>query len=563
MPSLLTSHALPAAVLTAIAAAAMGAGSAPASTQGPAPTTMRDTFTFSDLRPLRTGPRPAPAHVLHPPRATAALTTAAGRVRYVVRARETSGDGPVQIDRRVGSTSDLQRAQADSGNVWAEPVYATHAVATPNDPLYPSQEEQFTAPGDDGFRAAWEVSTGAPTVSGEAPPIIAVVDSGVDVTHPDLAKNLWTNPGEIPGNEADDDHNGFIDDVHGADIISPGTPPDDEYYHGTAVAGVAAARGDDSQGITGVAWVARIMAVRVLDSNGAGDTGQLAKGILYAVANGAQVLNVSITSDARTRAVDDAIGVAERAGVVIVAAAGNEGRDLADQPVYPASSTSPAMISVAATSSRGVLATWSNFGRTGVDIAAPGTDLLTTIPNGSYAAFSGTSAASPVVAGTVALMRAVQPLAGLTQIRATLLDSAERSVVPVRTGELRAGRALAAFAPLDISKSSLANPAVPYVTVKTSIVQGRGIHHRVRISWKVARSAKPASAEVVRIHRRSARGPLLVRCTHRQKGANGTFTSRTFHTLASGRKAAYVIDVQVRASDGTVLGTGRQVRQFR
>jgi hypothetical protein len=563
MPSLLTSHAFPAAVLAFVAAAAMGAGSAPASMQGHAPTTMRDTFTFSDLRPLRTGPRPTPAHVLHPPRATAALKTGAGRVRYVVRAREASGDGPVQIDRRVGSASDLQRAQADSGNVWAEPVYATQAVATPNDPLYPSQEEQFTAPGADGFRAAWEVSTGAPTVSGEAPPIIAVVDSGVDVTHPDLAKNLWTNPGEVPGNEVDDDHNGFIDDVHGADIISPGTPPDDEYYHGTAVAGVAAARGDDSQGITGVAWVARIMAVRVLDENGAGDTGQLAKGILYAVANGAQVLNVSITSDARTRAVDDAIGVAERAGVVIVAAAGNEGRNLADQPTYPASSTSPAMISVAATSSRGVLAAWSNFGRAGVDIAAPGTDLLTTIPNGSYAAFSGTSAASPVVAGTVALMRAVQPLAGLTQIRATLLDSAERSVVPVRTGELRAGRALAAFAPLDIRKSSRANVAVSYVTVKSRIVQGRGIRHRVRISWKVARSDKPASTQVVRIHRRTARGPLLVRCTHRQKGAKGTFTSKTFHTLASGRKAAYVIDVQVRASDGTVLGTGRQVRQFR
>jgi subtilisin family serine protease len=491
------------------------------------------------------------------------VTTGAGRLRYVVRTRETSGEGPVQIDRRVGSVSDLQRAQDSSANVWAEAVYPTSAVATPNDPLYPSQDETFTAPGDDGFRAAWEVSTGAPTVSGDAPPIIAIVDSGVDVTHPDLAKNLWTNPGEITGNEIDDDRNGFIDDIHGADIISPGTPPDDEYYHGTAVAGVAAARGDDGQGITGVAWISRIMAVRVLDEDGTGDTGQLAKGILYAVANGAQVINVSITSDARTRAVDDAIDVAQRANVVIVAAAGNGGRDLGEQPAYPASSTNPAMISVAATSSRGALAGWSNFGRTGVDIAAPGTDLLTTLPNGSYAAFSGTSAASPVVAGTIALMRAVQPLAGLSQIRSTVLDSAERSAVPVRSGELRAGGALAAFAPLDINKSSLANPKVSYITVRSSIVQGKGIHHRVRIAWKLNRSTKAAASETVRIHRRSARGPLLVRCSHRQKGSKGTFPSRAFHTLASGRRAAYVIDVQVRASDGTVLGTGRQIRQFR
>ena len=221
------------------------------------------------------------------------------------------------------------------------------------------------------------------------------------------------------------------------------------------------------------------------------------------------------------------------------------------------------MFSVAATESRGVLASWSNFGRTAVDIAAPGSDLLTTLPNGSYAAFSGTSAAAPVVAGTVALMRAVQPLAGLAQIRATLLDSAERSAVPVRSGELRAGTALAAFAPLNIGKSSLADPEVPYVTVKTRVLQGKGIHHRVRITWKLARSSTAATTQVVRIRRRSATGPLLARCVHHQTGTSGAFTSKTFHTLASGRKAAYVIDVQVSASDGTVLGTGRQIRQLR
>ena len=561
VPSTRTSQTALRLALAALGAAALWAAPALASSSVSPASRAIDPFTFSDVQPLRIGPRPASASVLQPVRSSGLVTTAAGRVRYVVRVRATSGGGPVQIERRVGTVADLQRAQASDAIAWAEPVYRTRAVATPDDPLYPSQNEEFTTPGDDGFRAAWEVSTGAPTLDGQAVPVIAIVDSGVDLAHPDLVKNLWTNPGEIADNQIDDDHNGYIDDIHGADIISPGTPPDDEYYHGTAVAGVAAARGDDGEGVTGVAWVARIMAVRVLDADGTGDTGQLAKGILYAVANGAQVINVSITSDARTRAVDDAIAVAERAGVVIVAAAGNEGRDLAEEPAYPASSSSPAIISVAATESRGVIASWSNFGRTGVDIAAPGSDLLTTLPNEGYAAFSGTSAAAPVVTGTVALMRAVQPLAGISQIRSTLLDTAERSVVPVRSGELRAGTALAAFAPLDIGKSALADPLVSYVTVRTAVLQGKGTHHRVRVVWTVDHSTKAAARETVKIHRKTASGPLVMSASYRQTGGTGTVVSKVFH--ATRRKAAYVIDVKVTAADGTVLGTGRQVRQLR
>lgn len=503
------------------------------------------------------GSRPHAAHVLHPVSTTRPVALTAGRLLYVVRRRDGAQDAPTE--RRIGSPADLARAQRDERNAWAEPVYPTHAVGTPDDPLYPSQDGEFTAPGDDGFRAAWEVA-GAPALGG-SPPIIAIVDSGVDLTHPDLVQNLWTNPGEIADNQLDDDHNGYIDDIHGVDIISPGTPPDDDYYHGTAVAGVAAARGDDGQGVTGVARVARIMAVRVLDEDGTGDTGQLAQGILYAVANAAQVLNVSITSDARTRAVDDAIAVAERAGVVIVAAAGNEGRDLAESPVYPASSGSTAVISVAATETRGVIATWSNFGRTGVDVAAPGSDLLTTLPGGSYAAFSGTSAAAPVVTGTIALMRAAEPLAGVDQLRGNLLDTAERSAVPVRSGELRAGAALAGLAPLDISRQALANPAVPYVTVKTSVIQGSGVDHRVRVQWKLARSTTRAATEVLTVRRRTAAGPVLARTRVRQASTNGIVTSRTFRALR-GRVAAYVIDVRVLAADGTVVATGRQIRRF-
>ncbi len=263
---------------------------------------------------------------------------------------------------KVGTLDDLDRARRDPRYVWVEPAYPTAADLIPNDPLYPSQAADFTLPGEDGFRAAWEVTTGRQAAGGP-PPIIAIVDSGVDLSHPDLAPNLWTNTAEIAGNGVDDDHNGYVDDVHGADIVDPGTPPDDEYFHGTAVAGVAAARGGDALGVTGAAWIARLMVVRVLDAQGDGDTSQLAEGIRYAADNGAQVINVSMTTDARTRAVDDAIGDAQRAGALVVASAGNDARDLATTPAYPASSSNPAVVSVAATESDGVLASFSNFGR--------------------------------------------------------------------------------------------------------------------------------------------------------------------------------------------------------
>lgn len=538
-----TSRIILARALTLVCAIGVTAG----------PAAAHDGLRVADARTFeRIHPHSAPA--------TRPLVLGGGRLPFVVRRRDVAAAAPVE--RRSGSAVDLERAQRDDRNAWAEPVYRTRAAATPGAALRPSQDAQFTAPGDDGFRAAWEDTAGAPALRGNAP-IIAIIDSGVDVTHPDLAQNLWTNPGEIPGNQTDDDRNGYVDDVHGTDIIAPGTAPDDEYYHGTAVAGVAAARGEDGQGVTGVAWVSRIMAVRVLDADGGGDTGQLADGILYAVANGAQVLNVSITSDARTRAVDDAIAEAERRGVVLVAAAGNEGRDLADGPVYPASSESPAVLSVAATESRSVLASWSNHGRTGVDIAAPGADLLTTLPGGSYAGFSGTSAAAPVVSGTAALMRAAQPLAALAQIRATLMETAERSPVPVRSGELRAGSALAAFAPLDIGRVAQADPGVPSVTVTSRILQGTGIRRRARITWTLARSSKPAARQSLHIHRRTASGPLLRTGTRNQTGTSGALTSSSFRALTSGRTGAYVIEVRVTAADGTVLGTGRQVRRFR
>lgn len=513
---------------------------------------------FVDDTPLTLGERPTGATALQPTLTKKPVTVDGRRVRFVVRPRKRPRGRAVPFRVAAGTVADLERARRDARNRWAEPAYPVTATLAPNDPLYPSQADDFTIPGDDGFRAAWEVTTGRPPLGGE-PPIIAIVDSGVDVSHPDLKPNLWTNTGEIAGNRIDDDKNGYVDDVHGADIVDPGTPPDDEFYHGTAVAGVAAARGNDAQGVTGVAWVARIMAVRVLGADGVGDTSQLAEGILYAVANGARVINVSLTSGIRTKVVDEALAAATRAGALVVAAGGNGGSDLARAPVYPASNPSPAVISVAATEQRGVLASWSNYGRSGVDIAAPGSNLLTTLIGNAYGGFTGTSAAAPVVAGTVALMHAAQPLASAAQLRATLLETAARTSVPVRSGELRAGRALTAMAPLDIGIRTLATPTVSYVTVQTVVTGGPRLQHRVAVRWDVRRSAKTARFARLSIRRRWVGGATLWRNTRTVTGFTGSITATRINSLLNQPKAEVVIEVRVISRDGTGLGTGREV----
>ncbi len=546
-----------AAVVGAPAIAAPGAAQHRSLSQAHAGNVPRD-FSFVDDTPLTPGPRPAGATPLKPALKTSPVAVGRGHVRFVVRPRRRPRGRAVPFHVAAGTVAELEQARRDARNVWAEPAYPVAATLAPNDPLYPSQAEDFTSAGDDGFRAAWEVTTGRPPLGGE-PPIIAIVDSGVDVGHADLKPNLWTNPGEIAGNGRDDDKNGYVDDIHGADIISPGSPPDDEYYHGTAVAGVAAARGDDGRGVTGVAWVARIMAVRVLDADGVGDTSQLAEGILYAVANGARVINVSVTSGIRTKVIDEALATATRAGALVVTAAGNGGSDLARDPVYPASNPSPAVISVAATEQRGVLADWSNYGRSGVDIAAPGSNLLTTLVGDSYAAFSGTSAAAPLVTGTVALMHAAQPHASAAQLRATLLETAARTSVPVRSGELRAGSALSAMAPLDIGIRTLATPDVPYVTIRTLVTDGVRLRHRVAVRWTVRRSARTAHFARLSIRRRWAGGAMLWRHTRTVTGFSGSITATKINSLLNRPKAEVVIEVRVISRNGTALGTGREV----
>lgn len=206
----------------------------------------------------------------------------------------------------------------------------------------------------------------------------------MQLDHPDLAKSLWRNGAEIPANGVDDDRNGYVDDIYGANIKALDGNVEDDNGYGTHVAGIVAAQAGNGIGGSGIAPGARIMSVKVLDANRAGDSFQLAKGIRYAVDQGAKILNVSINGDGTSSDLDAALTYAGRKGATVVASAGDNGRDLDLTPSYPASSTEPAVLTVTAMQMTGSLLSIVNRGLRSVDLAAPGGNILSTAKSSGY-----------------------------------------------------------------------------------------------------------------------------------------------------------------------------------
>ena len=284
-------------------------------------------------------------------------------------------------------------------------------VITPGDPLY-SQQWAIPAVHAD---AVWDTTTG------DSSQVIAFLDTGVDWHHPDLTDNIWINTAEADGVAGiDDDHDGYVDDIHGWDFINNDNDPSDDNSHGTHVAGIACAVGNNGIGIAGVDWHARIMPVKVFQSNGQGDVATITQGIYYAVMKGATIINMSFGSYAESLTMEAALQNAY-ATCVLVAAAGNDGGSIYPPPLGP---FFPAALSyvlgVQATSQLGGLASFSNFDPDGpvysrysdlwnYELQAPGDGIISTIPNGNYRVYSGTSMATPVVSGAVALYRQLHP----------------------------------------------------------------------------------------------------------------------------------------------------------
>ena len=279
-------------------------------------------------------------------------------------------------------------------------VSVAPARAAVGDPLL--KEQWALSDPSLGAAEAWTQSRGDGVV-------VAVLDSGLQLDHPDLAANLWTNPGERPGNGVDDDHNGFVDDVHGANLLNRSGDVDDDRGHGTHVAGIVAAIAGNGVGGSGLAPRAQIMAVKVLDGGRVSDSSLLAEGIRYAVDQGARILNVSLNGETSTRELDQAIAYAGSRGATIVASAGNAGRNIDLVPSYPAASPNPAVLSVTASGERGQLLAFANRGLGSVDLAAPGTDIVSTSIGSGYDTRSGTSMAAPHVSAALALLAAARP----------------------------------------------------------------------------------------------------------------------------------------------------------
>ncbi|MGB3493119.1 MAG: S8 family peptidase [Elainellaceae cyanobacterium] len=265
---------------------------------------------------------------------------------------------------------------------------------------------------------AWDISTGQDVV-------VAVIDSGVDYTHPDLAQNMWVNTGETPNNGIDDDGNGFVDDYYGYDFANDDSDPFDDDGHGTHVAGTIAAVGDNDIGVVGVAPNAKIMALKFLDASGFGETFDAIQAIEYAILMGADISNNSWGGSFYSAALEDAIAAANDAGQLFVTAAGNSSSNNNIFPSYPANYDFDNVISVASTDANDELSWFSNVGSTSVDLAAPGSDIYSTIPGGGYASFNGTSMASPHVAGVAALLLAQNPDLTASEIKQKILDSVD------------------------------------------------------------------------------------------------------------------------------------------
>ncbi len=289
---------------------------------------------------------------------------------------------------------------------------------------------------------AWQLSLGAGVT-------VAVVDTGTRLDQEDLGPNIWTNFAEVPGNGIDDDHNGFTDDVHGVDLTTTASHQDvtDGNGHGTHVAGIIAAA-INGRGVVGIAPKARIMTVKVLDASGRGHSGGIADGIRYAAAMGARVINLSLQYPDPDPRVDAAIADAAAANALVVAAAGNDGRDIDVRPTYPAAIPAPNLVGVAATvpDDGRDIASFSNFGSLTIQLAAPGEAILSTFNDGGYAFESGTSMAAPMVSGVAALMASANPRLGAAELRALLLQNATRSRLRVSAGYVDAQRSVLAAA---------------------------------------------------------------------------------------------------------------------
>lgn len=325
------------------------------------------------------------------------------------------------------SSADARAMAARSDVAHIEIDHRVWALGGTDDPLV---SEQYALEGLFSSRVtdAWKITVG----SNDA--LVAVIDTGIDLNHPDLAANIWRNTREIAGNGRDDDRNGFKDDVLGYDFVNRDASPQDDQGHGTHVSGIISAVGNNARGVAGVAWGTKVIPIKALDWQGSGFNSDIVKGIDYVTdlrrkGVPVAVINLSLGGGGYSAALYRAVARARNHEILIVAAAGNDGENNDFVGSYPANFKLDNVISVTATNAAGELPSYSNIGPSSVHLAAPGDEILSTsltdTSYGPYRKLSGTSMASPHVAGIVALIAAANPSLSLLQVRQILFNNTQ------------------------------------------------------------------------------------------------------------------------------------------
>lgn len=347
-----------------------------------------------------------------------------------------------RVKVRTGSlvADAVREFESDPDVEYAEPNYRMHALGVPVDPSFTQLwgMNKINAP------AAWDMTTGSAEV------VVAIIDSGIDVNHPDLKDNLWVNTLELNGRPGvDDDGNGIIDDVHGYNAITGSSDLTDDVGHGTHVAGTIGAVGNNGIGVAGVNWNVRIMACKFLDATGGGSAASAIDCLHYVAQMKRRGVNIVATNNSwgggdYSRALHDAI--AAQKDILFIVAGGNDGTNSDVTPTYPASYELPNMVVVAATTATDTLATFSQYGRHTVHVAAPGSAIYSTVPGNSYATYSGTSMATPHVTGLAALIKAANPTADWRGIKNLLLSGG--TPLPSLAGKTVTGRQIDALGSL-------------------------------------------------------------------------------------------------------------------